>query len=370
MNLTESRSVGRLRHRIGTGAVCLAVALLGAGCSSSASDDAAPSPTTEVVASTSAPTTEGSTPPASEEVIDDPVPEGTYAVGFRSFDLTDESRDTPANGDAPGTDGRVLPTLAYYPTEGDAGSSAEPTEDADFLDGRFPLIVFSHGLTGRAPFYQGEIAAMASAGYLVLATDYPLSNADAPGGPTFSDVANQPGDASYLLDVFLDPDAEEPVAAVGAHIDEEHIGAVGHSLGAMTSLGLGYSECCADDRVDAVASWAGAFLPFKDGANPGPDEDRPLLLVHGDDDGTVPYASSASAFDAVAGPRWFITLPGSPHSTPFLTPGEGPVAQAVTTATIDFFDAQVKDDPDGIERMEQVVADAGPEHATIESAGV
>lgn len=377
MNLAEPFTSDRIGRRIGA-AIFGLIALSGAvGCSLSDSTDTAPATTTEVPAgpSTEAPVADGSTPPESEETVTEASAQGTLPVGFRSFDLTDESRDTPANGDAPATDGRVLPTLAYYPADGEAGPDAGSPEaavaDAEFRSGRYPVIVFSHGLTGRATFYQGELAALASAGYVVLATDYPLSNFDAPGKPTAADVGNQPGDASYLLDVFLDDEADAPIAAVGEHIDAERIGAVGHSLGAMTSLGLGYSECCIDDRIDAVAAWAGAFLPLMGEDNPTPDiTDRPLLLIHGDDDETVPFAASASAFDAAESPRWLITLPGGAHIAPFVAPGGGPVAQVVTTATIDFFDAQVKGDPTGIDRMEQVVANAGADQATIESAGV
>lgn len=298
---------------------------------------------------------------------------GAYPLGVQSFDLTDESRDTPANNEAPATTGRKLPTVVYYPTSGESGADASDpkaaTEDATIRDGRFPLLVFSHGVTGRGVFYAGELAALASAGYIVIAPDYPLSNADSPGGPTIADVGNQPEDASYLIDIFTDETVGSTAEKVASHVDVEHIGAVGHSLGAVTSLGIGYASCCADDRVDAVASWAGIFVPLKGEESPSPERsDIPLLLVHGDRDGTVPYGSSVKAFDAVDGPRWFITLPGAGHTPSFVSSGPDPQARVTTTATIDFFDAELKGDPKGIDRLDQTVADAGREVATLKEA--
>ena len=368
-------------------ALAAAVALLAAGCSGGSDPSAgaasgsttttsvapsitatAPGPATSVASSTT------STSPAAPGASAAVAAEGTYPVGFVQVDLTDDSRDTPANGSAPGSDGRKLPTLAYYPAKGpagpDAGGADAAVEGGELREGRFPLLVFSHGVTGRAVFYKGELAAMASAGYVVIAPDYPLSNADSREKPTVNDVGNQPGDASFLIDQFTEAPYGSPTVDVAAHVDAEHVGAVGHSLGAITSLGLGYSACCTDDRVDAVASWAGLLVPLQGQPNPGDQTgDRPLLLIHGDQDETVPYGSSTEAFEKVTSPRWFITLPGGRHIPPYLSPTVNSAARLVTTTTIDFFDAQLKGDPGGIERMDQAVAGAGPQVATIQHAG-
>lgn len=348
----------------------LVAALVAAGCSgepSTGADD--PSTTTAPRASstTTAPTTTTTEPPVEAVAI------GSYPVGSTEVALVDTSRDTVANGNAPATEGRKLPTVVFYPADGEPGSDPakpEVTADAEARDGRYPLIVFSHGVTARGIFYQGELAAWASAGYVVVAPDYPLSNTDSPGGPSISDVGNQPGDASFLIDAFTDPEGDSPAAEVAAQVDADNIGAAGHSLGAVTSLGLGYSTCCADDRVDAVAAWAGVFLPMLDEKNPEKGiTDRPLLLIHGDADGTVPYSASVTAFDVVESPRWFITLPGAGHIPPFLSPAGNPVATLVNTTTLDFFDAELKDDADGISRLEAEVEEIGAETATLQSAG-
>ncbi|QXC59569.1 hypothetical protein KSP35_14375 [Aquihabitans sp. G128] len=391
------RRFGSARRLRAAGLVALvALALVGAACSSSDSGGASGSSgsstteagptsttaggstasTTEPGSSTTVPgssTTAGGAAGSTSGTVAEVEPIGGYPVGRVQVDLVDASRDTPANGKAPGSKGRKLPTVAFYPAEGTApagGGTPSATAGAPERDGRYPLLVFSHGVTARGIFYAGELAAFASAGYVVVAPDYPLSNRNSPGGPTIADVGNQPADASFLIDTFTDAAGSGPAAAVAAHVDPRHIGAVGHSLGAITSLGLGYSTCCTDDRVAAVASWAGVFLPLRGRPSPKPGiTDRPLLLIHGDEDRTVPYGSSVSAFARVESPRWFITLPGQGHTPPFLTPGSSPVARLATTATVDFFDAELKGDDGGIAALTAAVDAAGPDVATLQSAG-
>lgn len=49
---------------------------------------------------------------------------------------------------------------------------------------------------------------LASHGYTVVAVDYPLTNFFAPGKPKLSDVVNQPGDVSFLIDTMLKRNAD------------------------------------------------------------------------------------------------------------------------------------------------------------------
>ena len=352
-------------------ALAAVVALVAAGCSGGSAGGAAPNATSTTTA-TAAPAT-SSTSPAADPAAAEVVPTGSYPVGTTEIALVDTSRGTPANNGAPATDERRLPTVVFYPAVGEPGSDPavpEVIDDAEARDDRYPLIVFSHGVTAKGVFYRAELAAWASAGYVAVAADYPLSNQDSPGGPTITDVGNQPADASFLIDEFTDPDGDTPAAEVADQVDPGHIGAVGHSLGAVTSLGLGYGTCCADDRVTAVASWAGMIFPMLGEASPAPGiTDRPLLLIHGDADGTVPYQSSVSAFDEVESPRWFITLPGAEHIPPFISPDSSEVSSLVTSATLAFFDAELKGDTDGITRLETAVEAVGRASATLQSAG-
>ena len=68
---------------------------------------------------------------------------------------------------------RVLDTLIWYPAEAGSGSPDATTEDAPVAEGRFPVILFSHGscgLPGQSPFY---VETLASWGFVVAAPPHP-----------------------------------------------------------------------------------------------------------------------------------------------------------------------------------------------------
>lgn len=364
----------RRRARRSLAAVLAAGALLAGACSSDGSDGATATTTLDPTDTT----VDQAATPTEDEVAADPAEVGAYPVGKRTLDLVDGSRSTKAHGDQPEQDSRVLPVLVVYPAAGEAepldpDDNPEPLEDAEPGDGRFPLILMSHGLGARNIAYEVQMATWASAGYVVVAPDHPLSNADSVGGSTPMDIFNQPGDLTFVIDVFTgtakdgESTGDEVPTELIDLIDGDRIGAVGHSLGGATVLGLGFGECCADARVDAVVAWAGLELLVQDLA---PNADgRPLLLVHGTDDRTVPYSQAGTMMDKIDTPRWFITLVGAGHVTPFLTPHVNAGSAVVTYSALDFFDAWVKDDPTGIDRMETLVAEAGPDAATLEAEG-
>ncbi|MEO6626961.1 MAG: hypothetical protein ABIP03_00180 [Aquihabitans sp.] len=297
---------------------------------------------------------------------------GSYPVGMVTVDLVDASRGTPANATAPALDHRNLPTWIWYPAAGDAGSEpAKPStrDGAAPRDGRFPIVLFGHGVTGRAIYYQAVLQAWASAGYIVVAPDFPLSNADTLGGPTVSDVGQQPADMSFILSQLLGANPPGSAAAVVAHLDPEHIAIAGHSLGAITALSAGFGVCCAEPRVDAVVDWAGAIYPLLEKPSPDPKiDDLPLLIVHGDADGTVPYRQGKEVFAKVHTPRWFITLIDGEHIPPYLSGLADQQSMLTTVATLDFLDAQLKGDKQGMARLTSLVDSAGPEVATLEKA--
>ena len=68
---------------------------------------------------------------------------------------------------------------------------------------------------------------------------------------------------------------------------------------------------------------------------------------------------------ALDAPGGFINLTGAVHDDGYF---EGPVddwGTVVTEATLAFYDAHLKDDPDGWERVRAAVTDGGPEVATL-----
>lgn len=270
---------------------------------------------------------------------------GPYAVGIRSYTFVDTSRPTPPNGTYPGASTRTLPTLLLYPATGDpSGPAIENAAPIRQKRHGFPVIVFSHGFTAVGPAYRVLLEMLAREGYVIAAPTFPLSSAGAPGGPTIADYVNQPADVSFVLTRVLRL-ARERHSDLRRVVNGHRIGVAGHSLGAMTTLGVATNSCCLDLRIDAAVAWSGLQLPFPGGgyySRPTP----PLLLIHGNADRTVPYQGSVNAYDQAPAPKAFVTLEQGPH-VPFFAPWLEPTIRSTT----DFLDGFLKHDRKALERL-------------------
>jgi predicted dienelactone hydrolase len=246
-----------------------------------------------------------------------------YRVASFGETFVDVTRPTPPNGAYPGSPERVLPTLVLYPKERKREHS------------QFPLIVFSHGFTASGPDYASVLRPWAAHGYVVAAPTFPLSSGNAPGGPTVLDYPNQPGDVSFVITrmLQLDQTAGSPLFNL---IDPQSIGVAGHSLGAITTLGVADNSCCKDHRIDAAVSIAGIELPFTGGTF-FKGHTSPLLLIHGTADHTVPYAASQVLFADARSSTFFLTLEGAPHTAFF-----DPWRPVITNTVLSFFDRYLK----------------------------
>jgi dienelactone hydrolase len=276
------------------------------------------------------------------------APIGTYAVGVTSKTFVDTTRPTDANGSAPALPTRTLLTAIYYPAEGTP--SDKPVENATInrKHGPYPLILFTHGLYARGVFYEDVLKAWASAGYVVAAPDYPLSNQNTPGGVSFgrgvADAKNQPADASFVIDEVIKD------KQLGEIVDPKRIGVSGHSLGGITTYGLAYSACCRDKRVKAavpMSGFGGLVEPIDQYFRDGP---TPLLALHGNSDGTVPISSDISTFTRAQPPKYFLTFIGAGHVTPFLGGTDGQ-AMVLKQSTIDFWDRYLKGDKAALDKL-------------------
>ncbi|MFI7545916.1 alpha/beta hydrolase family protein [Actinoplanes sp. NPDC049599] len=185
--------------------------------------------------------------------------------------------------------GRPLPTTVWFPATG---------------KGPFPVIVFSHGLTGRPSDYNDLLTPWARAGFVVAAPAYPHTSAGTK--IDYTDVLNQPADASYVLTKVLDLGSKKGDPLAG-RLDPDHVAAAGHSAGGITTLGM--LSGTRDDRLAAAVVLAGRVaLP---GTFTGPAV--PVLFVHGKLDRTVPYADGLAAFKAVPWSKALLTLPTAGH---------------------------------------------------------
>lgn len=218
-----------------------------------------------------------------------PAPAAPLPVAARTFDF-ERGADRP------------LRTAVWYP---DAA-------------GRFPLVLFSHGLKRLPEEYTAILLPWVRAGFVVAAPEYPFTN---PNTTAFSsdDIPNQPADASAVITALL---------ATDLGIDAARIGAGGHSAGAFTTVGL-LSRESRDPRVRAAVVIAGE--PLNGGyVNPPTD----VLFVHGDRDPLVPYATGRKLYDTCPWPKAFLTLTGADHDSYVLH--EGPQLTLTSDVTLAF----------------------------------
>lgn len=239
--------------------------------------------------------------------VDEVLADGPYAVGRIDVTWVDEARPLPANGPFEGAPSRSLRSVVLYPAQGEGGSDAA----GDASGGPYPVVVYAHGFMSDRTDNLRLMQWLASQGYIAASLDFPLSTRTAPGGATLLDIVNQPGDVSYVLDQL--ETASQGDGALAGMVDMERVGVVGVSLGAMTSLLVGYHPDFRDERIDAVAAVAAptCYLPLDLF-----DRSQPLLFVHGDIDAIVPYAESAPAiFDTLPAPAILATIVGGTHSS-------------------------------------------------------
>lgn len=225
---------------------------------------------------------------------------GPFATRSTTLTLVDKTRPTPAGAQTAERPERTLPTVVYEP---DAAGS-------------FPLIVFSHGLGGSTAKYTKLFSAWATAGFIVAAPLFPLTNDTNPEyNKNWADLAHQPGDVRFVIDELLTRN-DNAASPLHDRILPDRIGAGGHSLGGATTYGLVYHDCCRDGRIKAAMVLSGGRFPLA-GGDYVMDRPIPLLIMHGETDLAMPYKLSVEAFAAVKGPAWFATLDDFTHAPPY-----------------------------------------------------
>ncbi|MCW3814847.1 dienelactone hydrolase family protein [Micromonospora sp. DR5-3] len=238
------------------------------------------------------------------------APTESFAVGVRQLKLNH--------------DDRALPVTVWYPARGAAGGA--PERSAPAATGRFPVVMFSHGLGARPEDYQLLLSRWAAAGFVVAAPRFPHTGAGGDGNVL--DVLNQPADVSYVLTqvLALDAKADDPLHG---RLDTERVAAAGHSAGGVTTIGL--FTAGRDERLDAGIVFAGTALgvgtAFAGAA-------APQLFVHGEADEVVSYASGKAVYDAVPWPKALLSLPKGDHGRALLT--DGAALRVVADTTVEF----------------------------------
>jgi predicted dienelactone hydrolase len=306
--------------------------------------------------------------PPSRFGVDAPelAPLGHYAVGLRSLHLRQAAQadvlDYDSARGAPLRD-RVLDVELWYPAQPKRGAPATnysgslPSEpplpparfsvpglavrDAPPAGQAFPLVVISHGMSNDVAALTWLTENLASKGYVVAAirhNDPPIT--DRSKFPLV--VLRRPLDVAYV--------ARSLQHTLGAEhlIDAGRTALIGYSMGGygvLTAAGavldpdgpavklvpggllLPYARGGAEQGTLAVQGLRGAvaIAPYGGGASAawGSDGLRaiavPLLLIAGDGDRRVGYATGARAFfdQAVNARRYLLTFKGAGHNIGF-----------------------------------------------------
>ncbi len=230
---------------------------------------------------------------------------GPYSVHQAEDLWVDDSRPTAANGDFSGAPDRTFPIAMWSPKG---------------APGPHPLLVYSHGFMSNRHGGRYLAEHMASHGYVVVSTDYPLTHFGAPGGPFADDVVNQPADVSFLIDRVLALRPEQRDFAGG--IDRDRIGVLGLSLGGLTTTLVAYHPRLGDPRIRAAVSIAGPSVMF------GPDyfdfADVPFLMIAGTHDAMIQYAANGRPVPGLISEGGLITIAEASHAG-FSSMASGPM---------------------------------------------
>ncbi len=216
------------------------------------------------------------------------------------------------------------------------GASAPRTLLTEIYDpphaaGRLPLIVFGHGFGVTPGVYAALLRAWAAAGFVVAAPLFPAERPNAPGGPTATDLPNEPHDISFVISEMLA--ASRATGVLHGRIAPSRIAVAGQSDGGDAALAAAYDPRVRDRRIAAAMILSGAEIP-QNGAFAFPPHGPPLLATQGSAD-TINLPSATALFYAAAHPvKYLLTLIGAPHLPPYTT--QQPQLGIVERVSVDF----------------------------------
>lgn len=267
----------------------------------------------------------GDDPPAPDTKYDDL---GEYAVGTRRFELTDAARSRTLVVQAwyPSPTALVTPLVSFEiePIQGrysllvrnspyECAASAVPAQlDGVITEGSYPLVLISHCHSCTRLSNATTATMLASHGFVTLSVEHlgdtlweTLDGMEAPiDGPT---VELRAADMRFVLD-----QVEAGATPISDVADLEHVGVLGHSMGAVTAG----RTAMLDARIDAAGALA---APMENALTPGVDLDQltvPLFfLVAGEDNSITELGNILlrNNFRDAPVPAWKIELPDAGH---------------------------------------------------------
>ena len=215
--------------------------------------------------------------------------------------------------------------------------SYQAARDAAVADGKFPLVLNSHGFSGIRVGSSFLTAHLASWGLIVASPDHP--SRDLYHSVSATPVAN-PSDATAELFASLDyvaTSAATPGNRFEGHVSTTQVAAIGHSAGGATAL-----AAARDARIIGYVSMASGALGDDVAGTEMPD--KPSFFLSGAIDGVVPSARTKAAFTAAPPPSllWVLEDVGHNGFDDFCTIGEGTgiIGIAEASGLGPFLDAQ------------------------------
>jgi dienelactone hydrolase len=268
-----------------------------------------------------------------------------FAVGLTVMRIVDDTRSVrlPAGETVP----RTLETYIRYPALPSTAAGDRPDAPAARAAGPFPLIVFGHGFALTPSFYAGMLRAWVRAGYIVAAPVFPLSNANAPGGPDESDLPNQPADMRLVISRVLAA-GNAASGRLSRLINERRIAVAGQSDGGDSALAVAYDRRYRDPRVGAAVILSGAEIPGIGGFQLAPGG-PPLLATQGTADTINPPYSTDAFYAGVPRPKYLLELVGASHLPPYSS--QAPQLGVVERVTLAFLDRYLKRTQGSLERL-------------------
>ena len=221
---------------------------------------------------------------------------GPHEVAHQSISWTDASRPTMANHDFRGRGSRELKGRVWFPTDKEGAP--------------YPLVIYSHGYMSQHKEGEYILEFLATHGYVAVSVDFPLSNGSAPGGAVISDIVNQPGDISFLIDQILARGKQTDNFPYDS-VDHDRIAAIGLSLGGLSTELAAFDAKRRDPRIRAAISMAGPsqFLTPAFFA----DSTIPFMYIGGTADAIVPYRENAQPIPKEYKNAVLVTLESGSH---------------------------------------------------------
>ncbi|HVJ95329.1 MAG TPA: dienelactone hydrolase family protein [Acidimicrobiia bacterium] len=310
-------------------ALFLVTALAAAGCSSS--DKAGEEPAATTTPSTLAPA-------EAAQAYTEP---GPYSVGITTLELAGGVKvevSYPAVKGASGTDSydlrKIIPPgiRDLLTTDTQAIFTFDAARDADVADGKFPLVLFSHGYTGIRQQSTFLTAHLASWGMIVAAPDHwsrdMFHTLNAVLGVT-TENANDSVDDLRLTRELIEKQNADTTSRFSGHVDTEQVAAVGHSAGGGSVLGLANDT---ENPIDGYVSMASGILRNRTTSTTALNAETPKLpdmpsffLAGSLDEIADPETATKPAFEAAPAPSLLWIVEGAGHNAfdDFCTLGGG-----------------------------------------------